>query len=238
MNHEAEVPPPLRLLLAETRVARDWARARLRPVVQQREQVGHGAPIMTLPGFCAGDVAMGQMRRNLTAAGFAASGWGLGPNTGARPDTLERIHARVQALADGAGRPVHLVGWSLGGVMAREYAKAHPAAVASVITMGSPFSGSRRANHAWRLYRLVAGHSVDSPPVPFRPEPKPAVPTYALWSARDGVIAPPCARGKEDERDQAIELHCGHLGFAYVPEAIEAVVACMVEVEQARITPR
>ncbi len=226
--------PSLRLLLAETRVVREWSRARLRPVIFANERVGDGAPVMTLPGFCANDVAMSQMRRNLRASGFVAQGWGLGTNTGARADTLERMHARIAAIASEHGRPVHLVGWSLGGVMAREYAKAQPDAVASVITMGTPFSGSRKANHAWRLYRIVAGHSVENPPLAFGVQPKPAVPTYAMWSPHDGVIAPDCARGQPDERDEAIELACTHFGFAYRAEVIARVIACVLDAELRR----
>lgn len=225
-------PPPLRLLLGELRVARDWARARWRPSVVDSPFVGDGAPVITLPGFCASDVSMGQMRRNLRAAGFRARGWQLGANLGARPDTIARIHDRVSAVADREGRSVHLVGWSLGGVFAREFAKHHPDLVASVVSMGSPFSGSRRANHAWRLYRLIAGHSVDNPPIALHPAAKPKVPTFALWSERDGVVAATCAMGREDERDHAIRLDCGHLGFAFAPDAVAAVIDCLHEAER------
>ena len=228
-----DAPPPVSLLLGELRVARDWAKARLRPRMDQREPVGNGAPILTLPGFLAGDLSMTQMRRNLNAAGFKAKRWKQGPNMGARPDTLHRLHDRVRHAADSEGRKVHLVGWSLGGIYAREYAKHHPDHVASVITMGSPFSGSMRANHAWRLYELVAKHSVEAPPIALHPAPKPVVPTFALWSASDGVVAPTSARGTGYERDRAIELSCGHMGFAYVAEAVDAVIDCVLEAEKA-----
>jgi pimeloyl-ACP methyl ester carboxylesterase len=227
----------LRLLLAEVRVLRDWTRARVRPTVLSRPELGGHAPVMTLPGFCAGDLSMAQMRHNLRAAGFRARGWQMGPNTGAKPDTLERIHTRVSDIAQREGRAVHLVGWSLGGVMAREYAKQHPGQVASVVTMGSPFSGSRRANHAWRLYRIIAGHSVDNPPISFSDAPKPLVPTYALWSARDGVVAPACAHGQPHESDQAVELRCGHMGFAYAQESIDAVIDCLLAAEGKAVSP-
>lgn len=238
MPTNTKAAPPIRLLLAETRLARDWARARLKPSVadalRQGGQIGDDAPIITLPGFCAGDMSMGQMRKNLRAAGFRARGWGMGTNLGAQVDTLDRIGARVRDVATREGRPVHLVGWSLGGVMAREFAKANPDHVASVITMGSPFSGSRHANHAWRLYRLVAGHSVDNPPIGFHPAPKPEVPTYAIWSRNDGVIAIDSARGHAEESDRMVELECGHFGFAYVDEAVNAVIDCVVEAEHLR----
>lgn len=190
--------------------------------------------MVTLPGFLAPDVSMRQMRHNLRAAGFHAAGWGQGINRGARAEIFPRLAERVDALAQRHGRPVHLVGWSLGGVLAREFAKRTPDAVASVVTMGSPFSGSRRANNAWRLYRLVAGHSVDAPPVPFDPAPKPPVPTYALWSRRDGVIAPACARGLPEESDHAIELDCRHMSFAYSHTVIETVMVCLLEAEGRR----
>lgn len=224
--------PPLGLLIGELCVARDWANARFRPQLDAREPVGTGQPILTLPGFLAGDVSMTQMRRNLNAAGFKAKRWKQGANLGARADTIERLHARVRHAADSEGRKVHLVGWSLGGIYAREYAKHHPDYVASVITMGSPFSGSKRANNAWRLYEAVAKHSVENPPIAFHPAARPEVPTFALWSQNDGVVAPACARGTDEERDRAIELSCGHMGFAYVPEAVDAVIACVLEAER------
>jgi pimeloyl-ACP methyl ester carboxylesterase len=230
----ADRPPSLRLLLGELRVLGTWVRARVRPAASLTEPVGNGAPVITLPGFFAGDIAMQQMRRDLNAAGFRGKRWKMGANLGARPDTFERLHARVSHVAQAEGRPVHLVGWSLGGVFAREYAKRHPEHVASVITMGSPFSGSRRANNAWRLYQIVAGHSVDNPPVPFHPDARPAVPTYALWSPHDGVVAPGSAAGTDAERDRAVELACVHLGFAYAPEVTRAVIDCVAEAEQLR----
>jgi pimeloyl-ACP methyl ester carboxylesterase len=227
----AEAAPPLPLLLGEARVARDWAMARWRPRADAVPRVGRGEPVLTLPGFLAGDVSMAQMRQTLNAAGFRAKRWKQGPNMGAKADTLERIDEAVRRAAHREGRPVHIVGWSLGGLFAREYAKHHPEHVASVITMGTPFSGSRRANHAWRLYQLVARHDVDAPPVPFHPAAKPPVPTFALWSRRDGVIAVDSARGTDVERDRAVELDCGHIGFAYAPEAVRAVIDCLLAAE-------
>src|SRR3546814_1677332 len=86
-------------------------------------------------------------------------------NRGATADIIERIDGRVPWIIDRTGRAPALVGWSLGGIYAREYAKHHPGKVARVVTLGSPFSGSRRANRAWRLYHLIARHPVDHPPI-------------------------------------------------------------------------
>lgn len=220
--------PPLGLLLAELAAGREWFRARLpNQAARVAESDANGPLVLTIPGFCAGDRSMLAMRRALMTAGYRAHGWGQGSNWGARPDTLDRIGARIAALRGDSQESVHLVGWSLGGLFAREYAKRFPDDVASVITMGSPFSGSRRANNAWRAYRLIAGHSVDNPPIAMLEMPKPPVPTFALWSTKDGVVAPACAMGRDDERDHAVEVHCRHLGFAYDGASVAAVIQCL-----------
>jgi pimeloyl-ACP methyl ester carboxylesterase len=129
----------------------------------------------------------------------------------------------VRQIGERYGQPVVLVGWSLGGIFARELAKRHPAIVAKVVTMGTPFSGSPYANNAWRAYELVTGHSVERPPLKVELAVKPPVETVALWSPRDGIVAPRCACGQPGERDRAIALRCSHIGFASSDEAIAAV---------------
>ena len=184
-----------------------------------------GEKLMVIPGFLATDRTTLGLQRALAKAGYRVTGWGLGLNTGVQEDTLERIVERVERF--GGGRPVTLVGWSLGGVYAREAAKLRPDLVSHVVTMGSPFSGDRRSNNAWRLYELVAGHPVDDPPIKTVPEEKPPVPTLALWSRRDGIVAVCAARGEPEESDSQVELDCSHMGFgvsgrAY-PKIIEAI---------------
>jgi pimeloyl-ACP methyl ester carboxylesterase len=178
---------------------------------------------MVIPGFFASDRGTQGLLRALGRAGFRADGWGLGFNRGVQADTLERIVRRLEAFA--GGRPAVLVGWSLGGLYAREVAKLRPDLVARVVTLGSPFSGSPRANNVWRFYELWTGHRVDDPPLPLDIAARPPVPTIALWSRRDGIVAPASARGRESERDIAIELDCSHMGFATSARAWPAIVA-------------
>ena len=116
-----------------------------------------------------------------------------------------------------------LVGWSLGGLYARELAKRQPDAVAKVISMGSPFSGNLRANNVWRIYQAVAGHRIADVKLAAQLSRKPPVETVALWSPRDGAISPRSAAGYPGERDRAVALRCSHMGFSYSPEAIRAV---------------
>ena len=215
--------PALQHLLSNATMPFDLARSRAQAATLAQTISGDGRPILLLPGLMASEHRMEPLRTILNAAGFHAHGWGLGRNFGPRLDTLEQIDRRVDAIRRGNKGPVTLVGWSLGGIYAREYAKVAQAKVGGVITMGTPFSGDPRANHAWRLYQLVSGFPVDCPPFACRREEKPPVPTIALWSRRDGVILPQCARGRAGERDHAIEVDCTHMGFAVAPEGILAV---------------
>lgn len=180
--------------------------------------------VMLLPGFATHPLRMRYLARQIERAGHTAKRWGMGFNWGATPDTMDRLERRLLDLRRRSGQPVVLLGWSLGGIFARELAKRHPATVAKVITMGSPFSDDPRANNVWRLYQFIAGHSVDAPPIEAQLSQKPPVETVALWSPRDGIVAPRSACGRAGERDRAIALRCTHIGFSYSPEAVEAVL--------------
>jgi len=167
---------------------------------------------MVVPGFIATDRTTMELRRALAEAGFRVHPWRQGWNMGARPDTLEKLRHAIGLC--GHDEPLVLVGWSLGGLYARELARAHPDCVRAVATLGSPVWGDRRrTTNVWRLYEWLARHPVDEPPIPDSHE-KPPVPTLAIWSARDGIVAPAAARGTAAMRDKAVEVDCSHMGFA------------------------
>jgi pimeloyl-ACP methyl ester carboxylesterase len=189
--------PPLRLLLGELRAVLPKG-PRHAPAAAHRPR-----PVMLLPGFGAHPLRMRRMLTALRLAGHSAHEWGLGFNLGPTPQNFAFLLSHLTGLAEAEGEPVVLIGWSLGGVFARELAKQRPDAVAGVITMGSPFSGDRRANNAWRAYQFVTGHPVDEPPIVGDFAAKPPVPTIALWSPRDGIVAPRSACGWPGERDPA-----------------------------------
>lgn len=180
-----------------------------------------GQPVLVIPGFLCSDQTTFSLRRELARAGFRVHGWKQGFNLGAKPDTLEKLGERIDSLDH--QKPVVIVGWSLGGLFGREYARYHPDRVKAIITLGSPFSGDPRQNNVWPLYERVAKHPVDDPPLP-RITEKPPVPHLALWSRRDGLIAPRSARGLEDERDKEVELDCHHMAFGISKRAARSVV--------------
>ncbi|MFL6736617.1 MAG: alpha/beta fold hydrolase [Sphingomonas sp.] len=200
-----------------------WNLGRMLSTFRKRGPRGplDGQPVLVIPGFLCGDQTTFSLRRELARAGFRVHGWKQGWNLGTRPDTLVKLNERIESL--GHDRPIIIVGWSLGGLFGREYARYHPEAVKAVITLGSPFSGDPRQNNVWKLYELVAKHPVDDPPLR-RITDKPPVPHLAIWSRRDGLIAPRAARGLERERDKEVELDCHHMAFAISPTAAKDVV--------------
>jgi pimeloyl-ACP methyl ester carboxylesterase len=176
---------------------------------------------LVIPGFIAHDRTTMALRKALAEAGWRVHGWELGWNMGVRADTVERLVRRLDQLSD--GRKVLLVGWSLGGLFARELARAAPDKALAVVTLGSPFSGGAKQNNVWRLYELLAGHKVEEPPIP-RITDKPPVPHLALWSRLDGIVAPRSARGLDHERDKAVELACQHMAFGVSMRVARQVV--------------
>ena len=155
----------------------------------------------------------------LADAGWRVHPWGLGWNSGVREDTLHKLEACVDAI--GAKEPILVVGWSLGGLYRARACASRASKVRAVVTLGSPFSGDLHQNNVWRLYEWVAGHRVEDAPIP-RVTEKPPVPHLAIWSRKDGIIAPRAAHGLEDERDEAVELDCSHMAFAVSRKAAEA----------------
>ena len=131
------VRPSLRLLAGEA----SWLAQPLLRRFRHTEAYAARRPrtVILFPGFCAHPLHMRNLRRNLEAAGHRVHCWGLGINTGARADILEAMERRVLAIAEGDAEPAVLIGWSLGGLFARETAKRQPQRVAKVVTMGSPF---------------------------------------------------------------------------------------------------
>ncbi len=180
-----------------------------------------GPPALVVPGLLASDRSTMELRRGLARGGWRVHAWEMGLNKGARADTLERLKARLDAVSD--HRKVLLVGWSLGGLFARELARAYPEMVRGVVTLGSPFSGDLKTNNNVRaLYEWVAGHPVDQPPFP-RVLAKPPVPTLALWSRRDGIVSVRSARGLDGERDKEVEIDTTHMGFAVSRAALSQI---------------
>ncbi len=218
-------PPPLSLWLSELPYTLPIMLSPLRQAeAVANARAGGGKPVLVFPGILSSDKSTALLRRTLDRMGYRAHPSQLGFVTGITPATFARAEARLAALAEAEGRKLVLLGWSLGGIYARVLAQRYPDKVELVMTLGTPFSGDRRANNAWRAYEAINDHKVDASPLPDDPSVKPPVPTIALWSRKDGVIAPGSARGLPHERDAEIEVPFRHFALGSSRPAIARVV--------------
>src|SRR3954462_8236847 len=122
---------------------------------------GDGHPVLVLPGLVASDTSTRPLRSFLKGRGYAVSGWRQGRNLGLRDGVQHAMQDLIHELSDTHGRKVSLVGWSLGGVYARQLAKLRPARVRAVITLGTPFAGDPKSPNAWRFYEMAGGRPAD-----------------------------------------------------------------------------
>jgi hypothetical protein len=229
-------PPPLALFaLEQGRAALDLARLRRRRELRRAAHVGDGHPVLVLPGFLAGDFSTLPLRRFLRALCYDARGWKLGLNTGPAPGLRENLVARFAALrARHGGRRVSLVGWSLGGLYARELARAHPDEVRLVVTLATPFRDIS-ATHAARLVGLRPGgrplrearalHEHLRRPLP--------VPTTSIYSRSDGIVAWRSCLEEEGTQRENVEVACSHTGMGFHPEALAVIADRLAQPEGA-----
>jgi pimeloyl-ACP methyl ester carboxylesterase len=231
-------PPPFANLAREIpNLALIWS-SPVRPVrvagAVQQTAAPDRSPVLVFPGILSVDRATSLMRRTLRASGYYAHASRLGLVRGVTPVLFDKAQARLDAIHARHQRPITLIGISLGGLYARVLAQRNPDKVGLVITLGTPFSGDRRANNAWRVYEAINDHSVDNPPLPDDPSAKPEAFTIAIWSPHDGVIAPACSRGIEGERDLAIEVPERHFEFSASRRSINRVLEVLERYDPAR----
>jgi hypothetical protein len=192
---------------------------------------GDGHPVMVFPGLAAGDHLTAPLRRQIAALGYPVVGWELGINLGLRRGLLETMLTRLRIWADRHDRKATLIGWSLGGLYARELAKREPGRVRQVITLGTPSVGSLRANNAWRLYEALNDHKVDNPPIDTDLQQCPPVPTTSIYSRDEGIVPPDAAIVPKGQQRENIAVDGSHLGLPWNPQAIRIVADRLAQPE-------
>ena len=155
-------PPPNALLLAMEMRA-PWEFGALFPawLALQRAPRGDGHPVIVFPGLSASDGSTAPLRSYLRHLGYNPSGWNQGFNFGPRAGVLRSAREQLEEAVAETGRKASLIGWSLGGIYARELAKQMPGLVRSVVTLGTPFAGSHTSTNAWKLYALASGRDIE-----------------------------------------------------------------------------
>ena len=208
-------PPNAFLLAMEFRAFWEFGSVLPSWPVLRKAPRGDGHSVIVFPGLSAGDGSTFPLRRYLDSLNYQTSGWNQGFNFGARAGVLESAKRQVHETAQRSGEPVSLIGWSLGGVYARELAKMMPDEVRGVITLGTPFSGSPKSTNAWRIYELTSGRNIDQDSTKFDLKAAPPVPTTSLFSRSDGIVAwqasiqAPCRINRHTENVEVVASHVG-----------------------------
>jgi len=216
-------PPGWMLLALEGRAPIEWgATLAMWPLLRLASR-GDGHPVIVFPGLATGDFSTFLLRGFLRNHGYDTYGWDLGLNFGPRSGVIRRSIERIQKISEDTGRRVSLIGWSLGGIYAREFAKVVPESVRSVITLGTPFSGDPKATNAWRLYEFASGHKLDNPELLAQLRHAPPVPTTSIFSRSDGVVAWPLSLQDDGTGCENIEVQASHIGLGMNPAALYAM---------------
>ena len=190
------------------------------------ENSGDGHPVLVIPGFMASDTSTKTLRCFLEEAGYAAHGWDLGRNLG-KAEFLTALGNQLDELYALYGQKVSIIGWSLGGVFARQIAKRDPEKVRQVITLGSPFKGISQPNNVAWIYNILKGTKrvADITEELRQDLPNPApVPTTAIYTKQDGIVPwQLCLEDEETAIHQNIEVRGSHLGLGHNPAVLRII---------------
>ena len=197
--------------------------------------IGDGHPVVVYPGLGAGAIATSHLRRFLKKSGFAAHDWEGGFNTrptGDPDEWLSGLVEKVQELERLHERKVSLVGWSLGGVYAREIAKRSPDSVRQVITLATPFNSLGDGNHAGTIYKFLKRNSEQlTPEVEARLRECPPVPTTSIYSKSDGIVSWHACIEKKTKRSENVEVAASHLGIVSHAEVMRIIANRLAQPE-------
>ena len=215
--HQLPAPSKWKLISEPARAALDLGKYLRHQQLLNEVNEGDGHPVMVLPGFLTNDYSTCILRNFIAKCGYASEPWKMGLNLGQYEDP-KIFYTRIKDIRDRFKQKISLVGWSLGGVYAREIARHFPQYIRQVITLGSPFAGIQDSNNVAWIYELLSGKTVaeinreaikdimDPPPVP----------STALYSKNDGVVSwQHCCEQKTDELTQNIEVKSSHWGMGH-----------------------
>jgi alpha-beta hydrolase superfamily lysophospholipase len=190
---------------------------------------GDGHTVVDIPGWKAPELSGAPMRGYLRTLGYDAHGWGFGTNTGDPRRDVERLTRRVLELVDDTGSAVSLVGWSLGGVIAREVARRNPEAVRRVITYGTPVVGGPMFTAVARAYRPEASAAARVVADRLDAEAPIQVPLTVVFTRRDGIVSWEACIDRSSPEAEHVEVFSSHLGMGLDPDVWSLVADRLAE---------
>ena len=226
-------PPPLSGLIRETRGLLELPRLMLRFRDLARQPRGHGQPVLLLPGYGAGDGSTAILKIYLRLLGYRVRGWGLGRNSGDVPDLMPRILKRVISFARRTQQEVRLIGWSLGGYLAREAARERPDLVHRVITLGTPVVGGPKYTVvARRFHRRGIDIAAIEAEIELRNQISLRTPVTAIYSRADAVVAWEACIDHNGTDVEHVEVRTTHIGFGFSAEVYKIIAQRLADYDK------
>ena len=217
-------PPSFSGVIREARGLLELPRLLYRFPDLARQPRGHGQPVLILPGYGAGDISTILLQWYMRFLGYRVRGWGLGRNSGDVPDLLPRVLKRLISFARRSRQEVRLIGWSLGGYLAREAARERPDLVHRVITLGTPvIGGPKYTIVARRFHRRGIDVEAIVAQVELRNRILLRTPVTAIYSRADGIVAWQACIDENGTDVEHIEVRTTHLGFGFSPEVYKII---------------
>ncbi|MBI1261727.1 MAG: alpha/beta hydrolase [Rhizobiales bacterium] len=194
---------------------------------------GDGHSVLVLPGFMATDGSTRPMRSLLDDLGYESIGWGLGRNVRFNRQREEEMHELIERIYKARGRRMSIIGWSLGGVFAREMAKQHPDKIRMVISLGSPISNDRNHSSARHLFNAINGTEIDAAMESryAKLHEAPPVPTTSIFTKTDGIVAWRGSVQEDAPQTENICLPASHIGLGVNPLVMVAIADRLAQKE-------
>jgi pimeloyl-ACP methyl ester carboxylesterase len=216
--------PPLSNALRELLTPIEFARLLLLWWTLPFNLRGEGREVLLLPGLGGSERSMIVIREYLRVLGYVPYDWGLGRNDGRVMDKLPQVAELVRARAREAGQPIALIGWSLGGYLAREAARDNPTDVSQVITLGSPLVGGPKYTTTARFFdRRGLDHDKIEARIAERYRTPLAVPVTSIYSKGDGIVSWQASVDEWSPDAENIEVSTTHFGFGISKEVLTLI---------------
>ncbi|TVQ91225.1 MAG: alpha/beta fold hydrolase [Chromatiaceae bacterium] len=233
--HE-QLTAPLRLAL-EARAGWEFGALLASVPLLSQAPAGDGHPVLVLPRMLGSDLSTQPLRTFLNRLGYAASPWGQGLNLGPRAGVMAACRQRLESLQRIHGKQVSLIGWSLGGLFARQLAKEVPEAVRCLIGLGTPLHLEPSPAETWRLYEMLTGDPMELDGAEGLLEGSllapPPVPTTSIYSRTDGVVPWRASLESEGPQTENIEVESSHLGLVVNPLVLYVIADRLAQPEGA-----
>jgi pimeloyl-ACP methyl ester carboxylesterase len=226
-------PPSPTGLLGEVRGLLELPKLLIELPNLARQPRGSGERVLVLPGYGAGDVSTAVLRAYVRFLGYRPRGWGLGRNDGEVPDLLPLVVEQLEELAREEGSAIRLIGWSLGGYLAREAARERPQSARQVITLGSPVVGGPKYTAVAGAYRR-RGIDLDAigAEVEARNRQPLETPVTAIYSRSDRVVAWRACIDRHAPNVEHVEVETTHLGLGFSPEVFQIIAERLARKER------